>query len=268
MNKVKEIKKGEIYFSVDIDQYLRIKINKIQIDEVSTTRYKYSVLDQEEINIYEIGETLEEKYNRRPRRKQSRVIGGESITSFEHNDLYYIVNDSIISDLITKSKNNLELAKKNALRCPVTGGVLVRLDNDFHIFGEGSKYIVDGFDGIVWYSGSRVLWDVYSNDQYGHFKWNYENNKWVEQVIYDGWRNVDKPTTDLERFNLERLIQDADLKNREYKFEYLLKKSLGQYESLFPTAIRIYSKLTSNEVIKVAPLAPPIGLVLYMDYKA
>lgn len=267
MNKVKEIKKGEIYFSVDIDKYLRIRIDKIQIDEVSTTRYKYSVLDQEEINIYEIGETLEEKYNRIPRRKQARIVGGESSRPNGDN-LYYIVNDSLISDLITKSKNNLELAKNNALRCPITGGILVRLYNDFRIFDEGSKYIVDGFDGIVWSTGSRVLWDVYSNEQYGHFKWDYENKKWVEQVIYDGWRNIDKPTTDLEKFNLEKLIQDSDLKNREYKFQYLLKKSLGQYENLFPsTAIKIHSKLVSTEIVKVAPLSPPIGILFYSDFK-
>jgi len=268
------IEVGKRYYTIDVNQYLIVKTSYVEITSVDEKRNQYSCkyIDQTIDRRFEIPETEEERLQKKYGRHSyfngygDRECTGKSIsaTGTYREGIFFdaITEDDILKSVEERKEQNQRVLDTD-LKCPLTGGRIIRLGGDPNVRDGDLHYIVEGHEDVRWTTGSRWFFDIYRGR--GYFKWYAEEKEWREQVkICDGSKYVDKPKTPEEEIAVQKIIDDYEEDKRKRKEEYDRKVASGEIN---PNENRFYATTISLDKVEVRPMSPPTGLLSYMDFK-
>jgi hypothetical protein len=268
---------GKRYYTIDVNQYFIVKTAYVEITSVDEKRNQYSCkyIDETVDRRFEIPETEEErlqkKYGSNPYfngYSNGREYSGKSISStgtYREGIFFDVITEDDILKAVEERKEQNQRALDTALKCPLTGGRIIRLGGDSMVRDGDLHYIVEGHENVRWTTGSRWFFDIYRG--HGNWKWYAEEKEWREQIkICDGSKYVDKPKTPEEETAVQKIVDDYEEDKRKRKEEYDRKVASGEIK---PDNFikRYYAKTIDLDKVEVRPMSPPTGLLSYMDFK-
>jgi hypothetical protein len=273
------IEVGKRYYTIDVNQYLIVKTSYVEITSFGPLRdihhYQCKYIDQTIDRRFEISETEEERLQKKYGRHSyfngygDRECTGKSISAtgtYREGIFFDAINEEDILRAVEERRKQNQRALDNELRCPLTGGRLIRLGGDPGVMDGSINWIVEGHEDMRWETGTRWFHDIFSG--HGYFKWYGEEREWREQIkICGGWKFVDKPKTPEQEVAVQKIIDDYEESERKRKEEYERKLAAGEIKNLFPNMIQVFAKTIDLDKVEVRPMSAPTGLLNYMDFK-
>jgi len=268
--------KGDIVYSVDVNQRLLVNVNKLIINsfffndrpETNTYIYSYIGLENNVIKDYEITESQEiSELDRYP----GKHISGSCVEShlYSKEELESAIQRRL-EERIQQEENSRIAAEK--FRCPLTGGKIIQQKQNSFILDGPTYYKVEG---------SEVVWETYPRDwKYRVYHTKYKEVEYVFEYFGDGnWKELQliEGDTGIGFYVDKRLYDSGDEAILKEVKDFLEKEKLehqkwkdkvegGAFNSVsFPLIKTVIPSFEKTELIEVKPLSPPTGLLNYLE---
>lgn len=256
-----KFKKGDIAYSVNIDDSLVVKVTKLIVDDFffnslpDINKYIYSCIGLEDVVVIDYKITEETT-------STTTVSGSYSELSlcFKHE-----LNDKIKESVDERIQQNerIKIAAEQ-FRCPITGGILKREEWNRYTLDGPTKYLVEGFN-IIWIKYSRDWeFDVYHTKYHGtDYSFIYlGQGEWKEVIEIKGNNGggiyVDKKLyISSDETVLNQVSEFLRLQDEAYqKWENNITVSTIQFPKIKP----VHAMTINQELVTVSPMSMPTGI--------
>lgn len=264
--------KGDIVYSVDVNEHLIINVNKLIIgrfffnDRPETNTYIYSYIGLEN-NVIRDHEIETSELNRYP----GKHISGSCVEShlYSKEELESAIQRRL-EERIQQNENSHIAAEQ--FRCPLTGGKIIQQKHNNFVLDGSTVYKVEGSD---------VIWEKYSRDwKLGLYHTNYKGIEYVFEYLNNGnWKELQLIEGDTGRgFYVDKVLYDSGDETITKEIEEFLEKEKiahqkwqdtiksSSFNSVgFPLIKEVRATTKSFERITVQPMSAPSGLLNYLD---
>ena len=263
------IKKGDIVYTLDINQRLVVTISKILIKSHELRN------NEELIDWYNLENNTIRDFEIPIKSDEERTLSGNTISGFGTLKDYSfdMFTREYVTKAIFKKKAELNALKiKQDIRdskfvCPLTGGKIIKQkDHDRKVLGGyGQKYKVEN-STHVWKTMDRV-------DPYGLLFTTYENTDYY--FLFDEtcltWKQYSKIGNGYFYPYPNNLIDKISIYYKESKFrfkefvndikKYYSKKKVGLSLNIKP----VYAQTIACDLVEVKPMEAPISTIMFFD---
>jgi len=288
--KNRKYNKGDIVYSVSVNNHLIVNINKLIIDSYfyneKTERYNYDCigLGNEVIRDHEVFEKKPKKTTKRPTKRnpiysynsdKRERNPGPTKTSTASEPFIYTKDEieGVIEIALKEKRGFLDGIKKEAslFLCPLTGGKVIYRGGDLSVLDGPTYYDVEGED-IVWTVNPRGPVGVYHTKYKGEeylYKYSRGGN-WLELVEITG-ANGYGMYVGKDLYNSE----DEETHNKVNKFLEKEQQKYDEYQEIInnsepspfklPISKKVAPKLVKNDIVEVKPMSLPTGELFYIS---